>query len=54
MNQNNSYPEKGTREYHVRMLKKLKGWLDQNPKNNPVVTDEAAALAWVLEEIGEV
>lgn len=50
---NRSYPEKGTREYHVRMIKKLKAWLDQNPKNNPVVTDEAAALAWVLQELGE-
>ena len=49
----NNFPEKGTREYHVRMLKKLRNWLAQNPKNNPVVTDEHAALEWVLEEIGE-
>lgn len=44
-------PEKGTTEYHIRMLHKLKNWLDLNPHNNPVVTDEAAALRWVLDLI---
>jgi len=46
-------PEKGTREYHIRYLKKLRGWLKLNPKNNPVVTEEFEALNWVLREIGE-
>lgn len=49
----NNYPEEGTREAHVRYLKKLRGWLKLNPKNNPVVEAEANALDWVLKEIGE-
>lgn len=53
MDNNRHYPEKGTKEYHVKMLKKLRGWLKLNPKNNPVVKDEADALDWVLKEIGE-
>lgn len=42
-----------SRDEHIRYLKKLRGWLKLNPKNNPVVTAEAEALDWVLKEIGE-
>lgn len=47
-----TFPEKGTRGYHIKMLKKLKAWLDKNPSNNPVVDDESAAIEWALEELG--
>lgn len=50
---NRKYPEKGTKEYHLKMLKKLRAWLRINPKNNPVVVDEVSALDWVLKQIGE-
>lgn len=43
--------EKGTPEYHVRMLKKLKGWLEKNPSNSELVADEAAAVTWAIEQV---
>lgn len=53
MNESNDkqYPDKGTPEYHVIMLKKLHRWLSQNPKNNPIVTEEVAAIGWVLNTV---
>lgn len=44
-------PEKGTREFHLKMLKKLQRWLSVNPKNNPLVKDEADAVQWAIDEL---
>lgn len=44
------YPEKGTPESHEYYLRKLYKWLKINPKNNPVVDDEAAAVAYAYEQ----
>lgn len=53
MNDDNkgNYPEKGTPEFHLRMLKKLQRWLSVNPKNSPLVADEADAVAWAIEQL---
>lgn len=48
---NNNFPEKGTPEFHLRMLKKLQRWLSINPKNNPLVADEAVAVQWAIDEL---
>lgn len=54
-----AYPEKGTRDYHVYMLKKVRRWIESmasNPKSNAnveMLQEEADAMAWVLKEIGE-
>lgn len=55
----NNFPEKGTREYHVIMLKKVQRWLQfmvDNPKpgkNTDLVSDELEAVTWALKELGE-
>lgn len=41
-----AYAEKGTPESHRYYLIKLYRWLKQNPHNNPVVEDEANAVAY--------
>ena len=33
------------------MLKKLAGWLRINPKNSPLVADEAEAVQWAIDEL---
>lgn len=53
----NNYPDKGTDEYHVFMLKKVQRWLDfmlaspKPGKNIGLIEDEAAAVSWALKEI---
>lgn len=48
---NNNFPEKGTPEYHIKMLKKLQRWLAVNPKNSQLVKDEAEALEWAIPQL---
>lgn len=43
-------PEKGSPESHEYYLRKLYTWLKRNPKNNPLVDDEAAAVAYAYEQ----
>lgn len=55
-NEDRNFPEKGTDEYHVHMLKKVQRWLQfmaDNPKgkNGELVKDEAAAVSWALEQL---
>lgn len=40
-------------EDYVSLLKRLRWWLNKNPANNPIVTQEVEALDWVLDKIGE-
>lgn len=49
----NDEAERGTPEFHINKLKFLKKWLDKNPKNTQLVADEAAALGWAIELLGQ-
>lgn len=44
-----AYPVKGTAEYHIGRLKKLRDWLARNPSDSPLVTEECEAVEWALE-----
>ena len=46
-----NYAAKGTPEYHKKMLGKLQRWLANNPKNSPLVADEADAVQWAIDQI---
>lgn len=48
---NYQQPERGTVEFHLKMLKKLQKWLAINPKNLQLNEDEANAVQWAIDQL---
>lgn len=48
-----SYFKKGTPEFHLKKLKRLRDWLALSPQNLQLVKDGHDAVAWAIEQLEE-